>query len=226
MLANDLSSLLGLVVGLVSIIVSVFLSFRSKTRKILEYKIESVQLMTKKMTSIPKLKITIDGQPIKTLTSTKITFFNAGNQSIVLSDFAIKEPLGLTITGWLYSYGISADNSNSIPTLQLIDDKTFHISFDFLKQKQSFSITLLLDGTVTIFGELTNGERRQYRNIFSSSKVHLFVYILTLISIIMSVIFNLFIPPFLTEKHINIHIIYLQLVLLGVVIIILVHLKD
>lgn len=165
---NDSGTLLGiagLVVGLIGIIVSVVLYFRSKCKKTLGYTIDSTQLISKKMTGIPKLKVSIDDQPVETLSSTTILFFNAGNQSIVLSDFAIKEPLGISITGRLHSYDVSADNPNSTPTLQPIKDKTFYVKFDFLKQKQSFSITLLHDGTVSVFGELTNGEVRKYRNL-------------------------------------------------------------
>lgn len=170
---NDSSILWTIVVGLVGIIVTVFLYFRPKDKKILEYIINPTQLITEKMTSIPNLKITIDDQPLKTLTSTKIQFLNAGNQSIVLSDFAIKEPLGLTIDGRLHSYDISADNPNSTPDLQPFsnDDKppqVFHIKFDFLKPKQSFSITLLHDGPVTVFGELKNGVRREYHDPLTS----------------------------------------------------------
>lgn len=170
---NDLGILLGIagfVVGLIGIIVSVFLYFRSKNKKILEYKMNSTQLITKKMTGIPKLKVTIDDHPVKTLASTTIQFFNAGNQSIVFSDFAIKEPLGISITGCLHSYDVSADNPNSTPDLQPFDDKTFYVKFDFLKQKQSFSITLLHDGTVTVFGELTNGTRRECRSYLGAKR--------------------------------------------------------
>lgn len=167
---NDPNALLGIggiVVGLIGLIVSVFLYFRSKSKKILEYEIDSTQLMTKTMTSIPNLKVTINDQPVESLTSTTIKFSNAGNQSIVLSDFATKEPLGITIKGCLYSYDVSADNPNSTPSLHLFDNKTFYIEFDFLKQKQSFTITLLHDGKAAVFGELTNGERRKYRHFFA-----------------------------------------------------------
>lgn len=195
MLWDDSGALLGIagvVVGLIGIILSVFFYFRSKNKKILEYEITSTQLITKKMTSIPKLKVTIDNQPVKTLASTTIKFFNAGNQSIVFSDFATKEPLGITITGRLHSCDVSADNPNSTPNLVAIDDKTFYVKFDFLKQNQSFSITLLHDGKITVLGELTNGERREYRNPLTDRK---YVYALISSSLVAGTITGFILSP-------------------------------
>lgn len=165
---NVLLGIAGVAVGIagiiIGIIVSTFFYFRSKSKYLLEHRMKSTQLITKQMTSIPKLEVTVDGQSVESLTSTTIEFINSGNQSILCSDFATKEPLGITITGRLHSYDVSADNPNSTPDLLAFNDKTFHVKFDFLKQKQSFTITLLHDGEVTILGELTNGSRKEYRN--------------------------------------------------------------
>lgn len=165
---NVLLEIAGIAIGIagiiIGIIVSAFFYLRSKTKYLLEYEVHSAQLITEKMTSIPNLKVTINDQPVESLTSTTIKFSNAGNQSIVLSDFADREPLGITITGHLHSYDVSADNPNSIPELQPIDDKTFRVKFDFLKQKQSFSITLLHDGDINVFGELKTGKIRGYQS--------------------------------------------------------------
>ena len=165
---NSWGGIIGTVVGVIGIILSAFFYFKSKSRKLLEYRMISTQLITKKMISIPTLKVIIDGQTVKSLTSTTVTFINSGNQSISISDFAIKEPLGIAITGRLYSHDVAVDNPNSTPNLQRIDDKNYNIEFDFLKPKQSFAITLLHDGTVNVLGELRNGELREYRNFFAS----------------------------------------------------------
>ena len=154
----------GIIVGLIGIIVSAFSFFCGKSKKLLEHRMESTQLITEKMTSVQNLKLTIDDQPIESLASTTIKFINSGNQSIFSSDFAPKEPLGVTITGHLYGHDVFADNQNSIPLIQPFDNKTYHITFDFLKPKQSFSITLIHNGTLEIIGELMDGKRRKYRN--------------------------------------------------------------
>lgn len=177
---NELVGIIGIVVGLVGIIVSLVLYFRSKTKKIMEYKIISTRLITESIASIPNLKVTIDNQPVKSLSSTTIEFFNCGNQSIILSDYAIMEPLCITITGRLHSYDVSADNFNSTPALHPIDDTTFCVKFDFLKPNQSFSIKLFHDGKVNVLGELTSGNQREHRE--SSS---------TFLWIIVSVFFNI-----------------------------------
>ena len=191
---DDLGTLLGIagfVVGLIGIIVSVVLYFRSKNKYLLEHRMKSTQLITEQMTRIPKLEVTVDGQRVDSLTSTTIEFINSGNQSISSSDFASNEPLGITITGHLHSCDVSADNPNSIPYLESInnetpDNETFCVKFDFLKKKQSFSITLLHDGTVTIFGELKSGDRKEYRNRLTDRT---YLYVNVSIDAAISVIF-------------------------------------
>ena len=165
--SSDLLGIAGLVVGLIGISVSVFLYFRSKNKKILEYRIDSTQLITESMTHIPNLKVIIGDQPVETLISTTIEFVNSGNQSIVASDFAIKEPLGISTTGHLHSYDVFTDNPNSLPSLQTVNDNNFSNAFVFLKEKQTFSITLLHDGNLTVLGELKTGKIREYRKRFT-----------------------------------------------------------
>ena len=102
------------------------------------------------------------------------------------------EPLSIVVNGCFYdlenSCKIESDNPNSTPQIEILNKDTAHIQFDFLKPKQSFSITLLHSGKLKIGGELKNGTRCEYRshnNIYAIVKLisyFLFTSFLLLVS--------------------------------------------
>lgn len=168
---NDPNALLGIggiVVGLVGIIISVFLYFRSKNKKVLEYHTNSFQLISKKINNISDISIKIDNQSVDDLVLTTIKFINAGNQVIASSDFAVLEPLGIIFKNNFFGsqqrFQCSADNPNSLPSIKIIDDKTLYIEFDFLNPKQSFSVTILHKGSFEIIGDLKGGKKLEYHD--------------------------------------------------------------
>lgn len=156
--SSTLWGISGIIIGTIA---SAIFFVLSKKKTLLEYKIVSTQLIAKEITSIPNLKVTIDGQSAEGLVSTTIRFINSGNQIISSFDFANKAPLSITTTDHLYGIDVFSDNPNSIPSIQPFDDKTYYIAFDFLKPKQSFSVTLLHSGKLSIFGELKTGRMRE-----------------------------------------------------------------
>lgn len=163
------SSLFWGIAGIVAgFVVATFFFLIGKNKKILEYQVTSTNLITKDMAEIPGINITLDGQPVANLISSTVKFMNAGNQTIVPDDFATLEPLGIGVEKHLLSlqhgYHISSDNPNSCPLIKAIDDKTINIEFDFLKPKQSFLVTVLHDGDISIFGELKAGKTREFRD--------------------------------------------------------------
>ena len=110
----------------------------------------------------------LSNNQLKNISKTTIKFTNSGNRTIEPSDYAIKEPLGVHISGHLYQNLASADNNNSLPTITPMEDNKYKIEFDFLKPKQSFSIALFHDGIATAFGELRSGKSiSKDRMIFS-----------------------------------------------------------
>ena len=161
----------GIVAG---IIVATFFFLIGQNKKLLEYQVITANLVTKDITNIPGISIMLDGEPLEDLVSTTIKFTNSGNQTIVPDDFATLEPLGATVTGQFLSakhgYQVSCDNPNSCPYIKIINDNTANIDFDFLKPKQSFTITLWHSGILSVLGELKAGRRRKYREVYSTSK--------------------------------------------------------
>lgn len=150
------------------LVISAFFFFVGKSRKILEYYVSSTQLITEDMTKIPGLKITIDQQPIKNLTSTVIMFTNVGNQTILPSDFAAVDPLGVAVNGQFLNIAngctISTDSPNASPRLNVLDDFTLGIEFDFLKPRKSLYVILLHSGKIVPTGELKDGKMRELRD--------------------------------------------------------------
>lgn len=149
----------GIVIG---IITSTIFFLLGKKKTVLEYEIDSTQLITKEMASIPNLKVTIDGQSIEGLASTTIRFINSGNQRISRSDFVTNDQLRIIIFGQLYASEVFSDNPNSRPSIKTFDAVEYYVTFDYLKPKQSFSVTLVHSGELRIWGELKTGTLRKH----------------------------------------------------------------
>lgn len=144
------------------ILVSTFFFIRGKSKKILKYEIRSTVLITKNMLNIPEISITLAGQPVQSVTSSTIKFTNIGNQAITSDDFAKLAPLRISVKNKFFSmadgFQIVSDNPNTAPVLHETNEKAVVISFDFLRPKQSFSITFLHDGALSADGHLKTGE--------------------------------------------------------------------
>lgn len=158
--------ILGLIGGI--IVTSVFF-FMGKKRKILEYEIISTPLITKNVANISGLKVTLNGTPVKTLTSTTIHFFNMGSEKIEPTDFAPLEPLGISISGNVLHFQLRAstgrhNNHNMNLRIEPTDEQTLNIAFDFFRPKRTFSLTVLHEGRLSVLGELKEGKVRPYRN--------------------------------------------------------------
>ena len=198
---NEFWGIGGFAVGVIALILSIVFYLCGKKRQLLEHQTTSIQLITKRMSNISGLTITFNNAPIENLTSTTIKFINSGNQTIHSSDFASMEPLSIVVNGCFYSLKnsckIESDNPNSTPQIEILNMNTAYIQFDFLKPKQSFSITLLHNGKLIIEGELKNGTRREYRshnNIYAIVKL-ISYFVLTSFLLLVS---NKYLSPTLT----------------------------
>lgn len=122
----------GIVVGI--IVTVVFFLLGKKT--ILEYNISTTPLITDKMAGILNDRMSIDGQPVKSMVSTTISFVNSGNQRIQSSDFSKQEPLRVIFAGHLYGYDVSPGNQKLLPEINPVNEKVLNISFENLKPRQ------------------------------------------------------------------------------------------
>ena len=153
------SSLFWGITGLIGgCLISTIFYFLVKARYLMKYHILTKQIIGDEIANFAGIKIFFYEHSIKELAKTTIRFINSGNQTIMTSDFAFKEPLCIQILGHLYQHNVSAENSNSMPTIIPIDNNKYKIEFDFLKPKQSFTIDVFHSGNVNVLGELRFGD--------------------------------------------------------------------
>lgn len=151
----------GIVVG---IVVATFFFLLQKKKTVLQYAISTTPLITERMSGILNGRIFIDGLPVNSLLSTTITFFNAGNQRITSSDFAVQDPLRINLSGNLYEYVVSVGNQKLLPNIEHQNENVYNISFENLKPRQFFKVTILHDKTLEVSGELTTGTMQEYHH--------------------------------------------------------------
>lgn len=158
----DSSAFWGIAGIAVGFLVSAFFFFRGKSKKILKYKVDSISLITESMADIPEIRITLAGQPVQSITSSTIEFTNIGNQNISSDDFANLAPLRISVKNKFFStsngYQIISDSPSTALALHGDSQNIISIEFDFLRPKQSFSITLLHEGNLSVDGELKTGK--------------------------------------------------------------------
>lgn len=169
----------GFIIGIGGLLVGIWGSYighKGRQIQILEYNSSTSPIITNKINNIPELEITVGGEFVSDLALTKIEFTSRGNSTIKGSDFATLAPLQVISTGHFFNLetinekSISSDNPNLNPTVKVVDKKTLNITFEYLKPKQSFSISILHDGEVSIAGDLKSGKLRQQQNHFEETE--------------------------------------------------------
>lgn len=153
----------GIVAG---IIVATFFFLLGKKKTLLRCIISHTSVLTEQMSGILNDHISIDGHPIKSLAETTIMFINSGNQRIRSSDFSEQEPLCITLSGHLYGYDLLPGNRVLLPKIDLVDEKVLNVTFENLKPKQYFYVTILHDDSLYVSGELTTGDMHQILSRF------------------------------------------------------------
>lgn len=162
---NLFLSIGGFVVGILGFVSGAVFYLKGKSKKILEYKKTSTNLITQDIADIPNLKISVGDEPTSDLTSTTVQFTNAGNVSIKLSDIAT---IKIISSGHFFnsddisSDHVLSDNKYLKPSVAISDNHKIKINFNYLKPRQSFSITVLHDGKIDVIGDLVSGTFREY----------------------------------------------------------------
>lgn len=163
----------GTIVGIIGAAIGIWglwVGYKGKRTQILEHQISSAQIITNRTNNIPGLKIVVGDEFASDLISSKIEFFNRGNTTIMQKDFASTAPLQIVTSGHFFNTdtisneSIESSNSNLNPDLKISGTKTLTISFEYLKPKQFFSITVLHDGDISIHGDLTVGKIQPVQN--------------------------------------------------------------
>lgn len=149
----------GIVVG---IIVATIFFFLGRKKTLFQYAMSTTPLVTEETAKILNGRMSIDGQTIKSLSSTTISFSNSGNQRIQFSDFSTRDPLRVYIRGHLYCYEVFRVSQKIFPKIEPVGEEVLNISFENLKPRQFFMVRILHDGSLYVLGELTTGTMREY----------------------------------------------------------------
>lgn len=109
------------------------------------------------------LKVFYHKKEVKDLISSVIFVKNVGNDTVNASDIAPIAPITFITTGKFLltnekDYHLIASNKSCSASLSSIDRSNIILDFDFLKPNDQIELTLLHSGTITIHGELRNGE--------------------------------------------------------------------
>jgi hypothetical protein len=129
----------GIAIGLVGIAAAVFYGRRSRRVKQPVYIVKSNNLVENLESKVDGVAITFKGNPVRTLTVSKIAFWNAGNETIDASDISDNDPLRIFVTdGEILEASVVSVTSPAVD-LKLGDigsPQTLHVGFDFLDHKQ------------------------------------------------------------------------------------------
>lgn len=161
-------------------VISFIFILLERQRKTLKYTITPTNLIAYSIANISGLSINMDGQPIKALTSTEISFQNAGNKNIEAGDFALSAPLKIVTSGKFFDSAndLIVSSSNPVTTFSLANqsDHSLSLTFDYLLPKQTFSLTILHTGAISVVGTLKAGNVINTDDSVSLEKVDSFLY--------------------------------------------------
>lgn len=152
--------------GILSIIISLLIYFKSRRFKALSYSIKSFEILNDDISSIPGFKAEYKDEAINNLTVSKLYIWNSGNDIIENSDFSEIDNLRLKLpnnTDILYS-NLLAQSKNTNQCKCNKSKNTLIINFDYFEKNQGAVFTLLYclpketEGKVKLEGTLKNGK--------------------------------------------------------------------
>lgn len=148
---NQWLNLIFLILAFLGIIVSVYLYFKSKRRKVPIYLIKTFNLVRERVNKLDKVKIVYDERTIKNLSITKISLWNKGNEVINKTDIAPKEPIRVVVDNdfeildAIISKVKNEANNFSIQISQ--DKKSVTVDFDYFYTNEGISFEVYHTGT-------------------------------------------------------------------------------
>lgn len=228
----------GTIVGIIGAAIGLWglwSAYKAKRTQVLEYEITSTQILTNGANNIPGLQIVVgDEFASSNLTSSEIEFCNRGNTTIHQRDFPSKAKLRIITSGRFFNIEtinkdlIKSSNPALNPDIDIINDETLEISFEYLKPKEKFSLSVLHDGEICVKGDLKSGKIRQQqdapseeispkRNAGRSRSASLYMNMMTIIialsivAVISTYLFSRFSDEWLSGSHMTPQMEFVQL---------------
>lgn len=163
---NSLINISSIAIGVIGIILTIVVYFKSKKTQKISIKTSSIVLISEKLSQDENLKIFYNDIKINSLISTTIKIVNSGTDTIKLEDF-IDSFLTLKTTGTFLlddpsQYEILPSVEKNTTTLKAIDKSSVNITFKFLNPKDYMMIRVLHTGEISIDGTLIKNPENKY----------------------------------------------------------------
>lgn len=132
----DIPNIIGLIIGIVGILLSVYFYRKSKKTKEPTYRKRSTTLIRSAVSGIDSLEVYYDKHKLTALTITKFAFWNSGRETISGDDVSSVDPLRLEIQDGYEILScdtiVQAKDANNFLARVADDKKSVLLSFDFI----------------------------------------------------------------------------------------------
>ncbi|MDR2965263.1 MAG: hypothetical protein LBU88_05765 [Treponema sp.] len=187
---NPWITLVSMALALIGIILTLILYFKGKRKKSIKYYFEGDSLFEDFVEKINGLSIQFSGKQIKTLTVTKIVFWNSGTETINREDFPTNDTFYIKIEDEYEILDVSIirynNHANNIGIILSDDGKKISIDFEYLDTEDGFVIQIFhtstkyyskfsINGSLKGFGKLSEGE---VTNKSTLNLISIFIFLL------------------------------------------------
>lgn len=152
---NIISIIISVVIGTLSILISIVIYFKSKKTKRIMVEIVSTALITKPSNEYPALQIYYGDESVDSLISTTINIISVGTDTVYPQDFARSSPISIrTDQKFLFDnmseYEVISSNKLNSALLDVKNNSLLELKFDFLKPKDKIMMTVLHTGELSV----------------------------------------------------------------------------
>jgi hypothetical protein len=171
--AEDISSFIGVILGFIGVTLAIVFFLKSRRIKRPIYTIRSVHLIRDVSDRVDFLEIKYAGERIPNLTSSKITLWNQGRETIEGSDIAQADPLSIRTAKGLKILEArvlqSVNAANRLDVSKNVDDSGASIRFDFLDYGEGAVIQVLHTGSsssdLSVTGTIKGGGQFRIKHL-------------------------------------------------------------
>lgn len=183
----------GLLVGLLGLAFAVYTWIFGRKKKEISYAVESFELIKKKKSTVPKLKLLFDNQEIESLTVTKIRLWNSGNDAIRRTDIVEDKPLVISAKGTIEILEIQvekmSDESNHFSVE--MKDRIPIIDFKYMNKKEGAVLQVYHTGPADGFAldcKIIGGSKPKNRGVSDIKIIDSLFFIVAACAIIAAIV--------------------------------------
>src|SRR5882672_4898035 len=149
---NSWVALVGYLMGIVGFYLRIQSAIKStKNKKIPTYKIKSQNVISERV-FIDDLSVQFRGEPVNTLTVSKVAIWNSGKKTIDSTDIPHSDPIKISSkNGKIYHVEVLKviEPSNEITVTPLVENKEYLVSFGYLDFRQGVLLKIIHSGTTS-----------------------------------------------------------------------------